>query len=96
MLLGALSRSLPLAMILWAAEPPTVMRQQLKRSDPLQLWYLHVWVWQDNPSGLFADLKVDGAFERFRVTTRREQERFLARTRRAAGAPPRVSRPRTS
>ena len=37
------------------SEPPTVMRQQLKRSDPLQLWYLHVWVWEDNPSGLFAD-----------------------------------------
>lgn len=37
------------------AEPPTVMGQQLKRSDPLQLWYLHVWIWRENPSGLFAD-----------------------------------------
>lgn len=37
------------------AEPPTVMGQKLKRSDALQLWYLHVWIWRDNPSGLFAD-----------------------------------------
>ncbi|HKG91888.1 MAG TPA: hypothetical protein VKA84_08360, partial [Gemmatimonadaceae bacterium] len=37
------------------AEPPTVMGQKLKRSDPLALWYLHVWVWEENPSGLFAD-----------------------------------------
>lgn len=37
------------------AEPPTVMGQKLKQSEPLQLWYLHVWIWRDNPSGLFAD-----------------------------------------
>lgn len=37
------------------AVPPTVIGQQLKQSDPLQLWYLHVWVWEQNPSGLFAD-----------------------------------------
>jgi hypothetical protein len=37
------------------AEPPTVMGQQLKRSDELQLWYLHVWTWEKNPNGLFAD-----------------------------------------
>jgi hypothetical protein len=37
------------------AEPPTVMGQKLKQSDNLQLWYLHVWIWRDNPSGLFAD-----------------------------------------
>ena len=36
-------------------EPPMVMGQKLKRSDPLQLWYLHVWVWEENPAGLFAD-----------------------------------------
>ena len=37
------------------AEPPTVMGQQMKQSDPLALWYLHVWLWEENPSGLFAD-----------------------------------------
>ncbi|HEX6134866.1 MAG TPA: hypothetical protein VFZ24_12940 [Longimicrobiales bacterium] len=37
------------------AAPPTVMDQPLKRSDPLGIWYLHVWLWTENPSGLFAD-----------------------------------------
>jgi hypothetical protein len=37
------------------ARPPRVMGQALKPSDGLQLWYLHVWVWKENPAGLFAD-----------------------------------------
>jgi len=37
------------------AEPPTVMGQKLKQSDELKLWYLHVWIWRDNPAGMFAD-----------------------------------------
>jgi hypothetical protein len=37
------------------ADPPIVMGQELKRSDELRLWYLHVWLWESNPSGLFAD-----------------------------------------
>jgi hypothetical protein len=36
-------------------EPPTIMGQNLKRSESLGIWYLHVWVWEPNPSGLFAD-----------------------------------------
>ncbi len=36
-------------------EPPTVMGQELKRAPSLGIWYRHVWVWRDNPSGLFAD-----------------------------------------
>lgn len=36
-------------------EPPAVMGQKLKRAPSLGIWYLHVWVWQKNPSGLFAD-----------------------------------------
>jgi hypothetical protein len=36
-------------------EPPTIMGQSLKRSDSLGIWYLHVWIWEPNPSGLFAD-----------------------------------------
>ncbi len=31
------------------------MGQNLKPARSLGLWYLHVWVWQENPSGLFAD-----------------------------------------
>jgi hypothetical protein len=37
------------------AEPPMVMGQKLKRAPSLGIWYLHVWVWLENPSGLFAD-----------------------------------------
>ena len=37
------------------AEPPRIMGQALRRSDELKLWYLHVWIWKENPSGLFAD-----------------------------------------
>jgi len=36
-------------------EPPTVMGRDLRPAPKLRLWYLHVWVWRDNPSGLFAD-----------------------------------------
>lgn len=37
------------------ATPPRVMDRELKRSDELQLWYLHAWVWTENPAGMFAD-----------------------------------------
>lgn len=37
------------------AEPPVVMGQELKPAPSLDLWYRHVWVWTENPSGLFAD-----------------------------------------
>lgn len=37
------------------SEAPVIMGQQLKRSDAIQGWYLHVWIWEQNPSGLFAD-----------------------------------------
>jgi hypothetical protein len=36
-------------------EPPTIMGQHLKKAPQLELWYLHVWIWEPNPSGLFAD-----------------------------------------
>jgi hypothetical protein len=32
-----------------------IMGQNLKRADSLGVWYLHVWIWEPNPSGLFAD-----------------------------------------
>jgi hypothetical protein len=37
------------------AEPPVVMGQALKPAPRLGIWYRHVWVWLDNPSGVFAD-----------------------------------------
>lgn len=40
----------------WAREtPPQILGQPLRREPSLGIWYLHVWVWRDNPSGLFAD-----------------------------------------
>jgi len=42
---------------LWPADsaPPTAFGQNLRHADDLRLWYLHVWVWKENSSGLFAD-----------------------------------------
>ena len=36
-------------------DPPSIMGQKLKKAPSLGMWYLHVWVWQANPSGVFAD-----------------------------------------
>jgi hypothetical protein len=36
-------------------EAPTIMGQKLKRADKLGIWYLHVWIWEPSPSGVFAD-----------------------------------------
>ena len=36
-------------------EAPTIMGQKLKRAPKLGIWYLHVWIWEPNPSGIFAD-----------------------------------------
>lgn len=35
--------------------PPKIMGQNLKREESLRVWYLHAWIWESNPSGLFAD-----------------------------------------
>lgn len=36
-------------------DAPRILGRDLKRSDDLGIWYLHVWVWEENPSGTFAD-----------------------------------------
>jgi hypothetical protein len=38
-----------------SAEPPMIMGQKLKRADNLGIWYLHVWIWEASPSGIFSD-----------------------------------------
>jgi hypothetical protein len=38
-----------------SATPPVLFGQEFKQNDTFQLWGLHVWVWKDNPSGLFAN-----------------------------------------
>mgnify|MGYP003575929093 FL=1 len=35
--------------------PPVLMGQTLRREDNLNIWYLHVWAWNENPDGIFAD-----------------------------------------
>ena len=37
------------------AAPPVLFGQQFKQNDTFELWGLHVWVWKNNPSGLYAD-----------------------------------------
>jgi hypothetical protein len=37
------------------AKPPVIMGQPLKRAPRLEIWYRHVWLWLENPSGMFAD-----------------------------------------
>jgi hypothetical protein len=36
--------------------------------------FLH---FHEDPAGMFADLKIDGQFERFEITTRKQQIEFL-------------------
>ena len=34
---------------------PVLMGQDLRLEDNLKIWYLHVWAWNENPNGVFAD-----------------------------------------
>ena len=45
--------------------------------------FLH---FHEDPAGMFADLKIDGEFQRFRVATRAEQAEFLKRLTKAAAS----------
>lgn len=44
-----------------SADPPTLLGQHLHRHATLPLWVLHVWLYRDNPSGIFADFNPDVA-----------------------------------
>jgi hypothetical protein len=35
--------------------PPTIMGQPLKKFERGGFWYLHAWIWEHSPSGLFSD-----------------------------------------
>ena len=39
--------------------PPKVMGRDMYKSESLQLWYAHMWIWTPNKSGLFADWNPD-------------------------------------
>jgi hypothetical protein len=38
-----------------SATPPTLFGQTFKRNEAFQLWALHVWLYRNNPSGLYSD-----------------------------------------
>ena len=42
-----------------SAEPPRIMGQALLKVDSIGFWFLHVWTWKPNPSGLFAPWNPD-------------------------------------
>jgi hypothetical protein len=35
--------------------PPTLFGQRFHKSDELKIWYLHLWAFRENPSGIFAN-----------------------------------------
>lgn len=39
----------------FAAQPPTFMGQTFQPEDEFGVWALHVWVWRNNPEGMFAE-----------------------------------------
>jgi hypothetical protein len=38
-----------------ASSPPVLMGQTFKRNEEFGLWALHVWLYRENPSGIFSD-----------------------------------------
>ena len=42
-----------------SAEPPRIMGQALIKVDAIGFWFLHVWTWKPDPSGLFAPWNPD-------------------------------------
>ena len=40
----------------WTSDkPPQLLGLDFKRNETFQLWGLHIWLWEYNPSGRFAD-----------------------------------------
>lgn len=35
--------------------PPSLLGQEFEQNDALGIYALHVWLWRDNPNGMFAD-----------------------------------------
>ena len=42
-----------------STEPPRIMGQNLVKVDSIGFWFLHVWTWKPDPSGLFAPWNPD-------------------------------------
>jgi hypothetical protein len=52
--LVAVEYIIPYAYHARSAEAPELFGQKFKQNDTFQLWGLHAWVWEENPSGMFA------------------------------------------
>ena len=52
--LVAVEYIIPYTFVPRSAAPPVLFGQQFKQNDTFQLWGLHAWVWNENPSGMFA------------------------------------------
>jgi hypothetical protein len=52
--LVAVEYIVPYTFVPRSAPPPELFGQKFAQVDVFQLWGLHAWVWQDNPSGIFA------------------------------------------
>jgi hypothetical protein len=58
--LGAVEYMVPAAT--WDAEhdePPQALSQRFHMNEKLSMYVLHVWVWKNNPLGVFADWNPD-------------------------------------
>src|SRR5215472_1164446 len=45
---------IPYTFVSRTAAPPVLLGQQFLPFDAFGVWGLHVWIWKDNPAGLFA------------------------------------------
>ena len=45
----------------WAEDsvPPRLLGREMLKSEQFQYWYMHMWIWAPNKSGLFADWNPD-------------------------------------
>lgn len=47
--------AIPFSALPSTATPPRLFGQEFRRQEQSKYWYLHVWAWQKNDAGLFAD-----------------------------------------
>jgi hypothetical protein len=53
--LVAVEYIIPYRLLPREAEAPRIFGRTLRQNDELKLWNLHVWAWEKNPAGLFAE-----------------------------------------
>jgi hypothetical protein len=53
--LVAVEYIIPYTFVPRSAAAPVLFGQKFKQNDTFQLWGLHAWVWEENPSGVFAN-----------------------------------------